>query len=651
MITYNIFIMSNTSEIAIGIDLGTTYSCVAVMINGNVEIIANDMGNRTTPSYVAFTDVERLIGEAAKNQASYNPENTIFDAKRLIGRKYNDDIVQENLRHFPFTIINGKNNNPEIKVKYKDEEKTFAPEEISAAVLNKMKLIAEAYLGHPVKKAVITVPAYFNNSQRQSTQNAGIIAGLEVLRIINEPTAAAIAYKLQKPSEKDKKVLIFDLGGGTFDVSILSIDTSGLIEVKGTSGNTHLGGEDFDNIIVDYFVEEFAKKYDIDISKNIKALRRLRIQSEIAKRTLSNSTVVDINIDSIVDGIDFSTRLTKANFERLCDSKFKECILTIKDALKSSKLNKSEIDEIVLVGGSTRIPKIRQLVKEYFNGKEPICTMNPDEAIAYGAAVQAAILTGHDESGITDGITLVNAVSISCGVAEGKGILVNGKLDQKFQIILERGKPIPIKKKELFSTGIDNQTNIKIDIYEGERPTILGNNHLGTFTLLDIPPMPRNVPQIEIEFDMDENGILNVKATEKSSKKSKNITITNSNKMTLQDILKMCEDANKFAEDDKKIAELIESKNKLENFIYCWKSTINDESINDKFSIQEIKIFSDILLESENWIYKNDSEKIEFDKKIYDDKLLELEKIIIPIIKKIHDINDIDNFKVIEGND
>jgi L1 cell adhesion molecule like protein len=643
--------MSNTSEIAIGIDLGTTYSCVAVMINGNVEIIANDMGNRTTPSYVAFTDVERLIGEAAKNQASYNPENTIFDAKRLIGRKYNDDIVQENLRHFPFTIINGKNNNPEIKVKYKDEEKTFAPEEISAAVLNKMKLIAEAYLGHPVKKAVITVPAYFNNSQRQSTQNAGIIAGLEVLRIINEPTAAAIAYKLQKPSEKDKKVLIFDLGGGTFDVSILSIDTSGLIEVKGTSGNTHLGGEDFDNIIVDYFVEEFAKKYDIDISKNIKALRRLRIQSEIAKRTLSNSTVVDINIDSIVDGIDFSTRLTKANFERLCDSKFKECILTIKDALKSSKLNKSEIDEIVLVGGSTRIPKIRQLVKEYFNGKEPICTMNPDEAIAYGAAVQAAILTGHDESGITDGITLVNAVSISCGVAEGKGILVNGKLDQKFQIILERGKPIPIKKKELFSTGIDNQTNIKIDIYEGERPTILGNNHLGTFTLLDIPPMPRNVPQIEIEFDMDENGILNVKATEKSSKKSKNITITNSNKMTLQDILKMCEDANKFAEDDKKIAELIESKNKLENFIYCWKSTINDESINDKFSIQEIKIFSDILLESENWIYKNDSEKIEFDKKIYDDKLLELEKIIIPIIKKIHDINDIDNFKVIEGND
>lgn len=625
--------MPNNEDIAIGIDLGTTYSCVAVMQNGKVEVIANDMGNRTTPSYVAFTPTERLIGEAAKNQATQNPNNTIFDAKRLIGKKFNDKTVQDDMKHFPFRVLRGDNDNPEIEATYKEQTKRFKPEEISAAVLTKMKSIAEAYLGHPVRKAVVTVPAYFNNAQRQSTKDAGSIAGLDVLRIINEPTAAAIAYRLEKPSGKDKNVLIFDLGGGTFDVSVLAIDSSGLIEVMGTSGNTHLGGEDFDNLVVDYFVGEFKKKSGVDISNNKRALRRLRTQCEMAKRTLSSSTTADINIDSLADGIDFSSKLTRANFERLCDSKFKECIPAIEDALKPAKISKSEIDEIVLVGGSTRIPKIKEIIKEYFNGKEPNSSINPDEAVAYGAAVQAAILSGHDTSDVCDNITLVDVCPLSLGVKEGMPIFVNGKMDSNFEKVIERGKKIPCKKSKIFSTGQHNQTEVKIEVYEGERKLVSGNNLLGSFNIAGIPPMPRGQPQIEITFDLDQNGILNVTAVEKASGKTGNIVITNSNKMSKQEIDRMTEEAEKFAEDDRKVAELIESKNKFENFIFGWKSTIDEDKVKKTLSADEIKQISDILEEAEKWSQEHMQEQ---DKEVYDNKVKEMEKIIMPLVQKMY---------------
>jgi L1 cell adhesion molecule like protein len=626
--------MSTSEEtIAIGIDLGTTYSCVAVWKDGRVEVIANDMGNRTTPSYVAFTETERLIGDAAKNQASQNPTNTIFDAKRLIGRKFTDVTVQKDLKLLPYKVVNGTHGTPEIEVTYNGEVKNITPIEISAAVLSKMKAIAEGYLGHSVKKAVITVPAYFNDAQRQSTKDAAYIAGLEPIRIINEPTSAAIAYKLEQASNKDKNVLIYDLGGGTFDVSILQISTDGLIQVLSTAGDTHLGGEDFDNILQNYFVSEFKMKKGIDISQNKRALRRLRTACESAKRQLSSSNTTTLTVDSLADAVDFSFVLTRAKFESLCDSEFKKCMYPLEDALKTAKVSKSEIDEVVLVGGSTRVPKIQQMLSDFFNGKKLCNSINPDEAVAYGAAVQAQLIVNPDGMGSTD-LTICDAVPLSLGVAEGAPVFVNGKMDRKFQQIVKRGRPIPTKASEMFSTGQDNQTEVKIEIYEGERNFCSGNNLLGSFMVSGIPPMRRGMPQIEVNFDIDQNSILNVSAVEKGSGKSGKVTITSeSGRLSKSDIERMLEESEKFKEDDAKILELVESKNKLESFIYGWRNTIGEDKVKEKLSEEDIKTISDTLDDAQKWVSDNFSEQ---SKEVFDNKVKELEKVILPFGQKIY---------------
>ncbi|KAF8662763.1 hypothetical protein AX16_001121 [Volvariella volvacea WC 439] len=604
----------------IGIDLGTTYSCVAVQRNGRVEIIANDQGHRITPSWVSFTDEERLIGDAAKNAYHSNPANTVFDAKRLIGRKVDDADVKRDMKHWPFKIKE-KNGKPAIVVQHRGSDREFTPEEISAMVLTKMKETAEAYLGEKVTHAVITVPAYFNDAQRQATKDAGTIAGLNVLRIINEPTAAAIAYGLnQKGGES--QIIVYDLGGGTFDVSLLSIE-DGVFEVLATAGDTHLGGEDFDNRVMDYFIKLYKKKTGTDVSKNLRALGKLKREVEKAKRTLSSQQSTRLEIESFEDGNDFSETLTRAKFEELNMDLFRKTMKPVEQVLKDANVKKEDVDEVVLVGGSTRIPKVQQLLKEFFNGKEPSKGINPDEAVAYGAAVQGGILSGAEGS---RDMLLVDVCPLTLGIETTGGV---------FTKLIPRNTVIPTKKSQIFSTAADNQPTVLIQVFEGERSLTKDNNLLGKFELTGIPPAPRGVPQIEVTFEIDANGIMKVSAADKGTGKSESITIKNEKGRLSQDeIDRMVREAEEFAAEDEAQRKRIEALNSLSSFIYGLRTQATDsEGLGGKLSDEDKKTILDTVKETTEWIDENGSSASVED---LEEKLAEVQTVVNPITAKLY---------------